>query len=276
MGAYCRQLSGFHMKSGNTPAPAPPRTAQGRWAAHLFTIAVLLLWWITTQTVPAYQLPGPFAVLARMAAIVTQPALALQLVISLKHVLAAIAASFVLGCALATLATCVASTRLLVDGLIVPFLAAFAGIGWLFLAMLWFGLTSVTVIFAVTLILVPFVAINLRTGFQELDVDLHELGRSLSHHPLRRARLLIAPQLLPYGFAALRTSFGVAWKVVLVSELFGSSNGAGYLVNVARQEFDTETIFAVIAFIILFVGAAERGLFKPLQRRLDRRFSREN
>jgi len=209
-----------------------------------------------------------------MVKMATDPALALQLSISLSHVLVSIAVSFMIGCVLAAVAAYVASSRLLVDGLIVPFLSAFAGIGWLFLAMLWFGLTSVTVVFAVTMVLIPFVTINVRTGFQELDRDLRELGYSLTRDRWRYEILLVMPQLLPWFFAALRTSFGVAWKVVLVSELFGSSSGAGYLVNVARQEFDTETIFAIIACIIIFVWTSESFIFKPVQNLLDRRFNR--
>jgi NitT/TauT family transport system permease protein len=78
--------------------------------------------------------------------------------------------------------------------------------------------------------------------------------------------------LVPYMFATLRMSFGVAWKVTLTAELFGGNAGVGYLLNVARQEFETETIFAIILFILLFVACAEVLLFRPLQRRLDRRY----
>ena len=95
------------------------------------------------------------------------------------HVGLAIAIAFVVGCALAALAHYVWPLRLLIDGRLTPFLNAFSGIGWLFIAMIWFGLNSVTVIFAVTLILLPFTIINVRTGLQELDNDLVELGRSL-------------------------------------------------------------------------------------------------
>ena len=82
----------------------------------------------------------------------------------------------------------------------------------------------------------------------------------------------MVPMLVPYGFAALRTSFGVAWKVTLTAELFGGNAGVGYLLNVARQEFETETIFAIILFILIFVAGVETLFFRPLQRRLDRRY----
>ena len=235
---------------------------------------MLLLWWGYAQIVPDYQLPGPWPVARRIATFLTDPVDMTQLGISLMHVSVAIALAFVIGCVLAGLAHYVAPLRLLIDGRLTPFLNAFSGIGWLFMAMLWFGLNDATVIFAVTLILVPFTVINVRTGLQELDRDLLELGQSLTRSSFRRTVKIIAPLLLPYLFAALRTSFGVSWKVVLTAELFGGNAGVGYLLNLARQEFDTETIFAIIFFILMFVAAAEIVIFRPIQRRLDRRFAR--
>jgi ABC-type nitrate/sulfonate/bicarbonate transport system permease component len=122
------------------------------------------------------------------------------------------------------------------------------------------------------MILIPFSAINLRAGLNELDNELIELGTSLTRTRLKLLSKVIVPMMVPYVFAALRISFGVAWKVTLTAELFGGNAGIGYLLNVARQEFDTETIFAVILFILLFVACMEVFVFRPLQRRLDRRY----
>lgn len=258
----------------------PPRRVTPAWRspglllAHVATVAALAVWWVYSQFVPAYLVPGPEAVAARMADFLIQGRLALQLGISVAHVLSAIAIAFVVGVTLAFVATYISATRLFIDGVLTPFLNAFSGVGWLFLALLWFGLNSQTVVFAVAMILIPFTVINVRTGLQELDRDLQELGKSLSRHRLRHEHKIVFPQLVPYFFASLRTSFGVSWKVVLVSELFGGNAGAGYLLNIARQELDTETIFAVIVFIILFVAAAEHFFFRPIQRSLDRRYSR--
>ncbi len=229
-------------------APATRSRPGAGAAAHVFTLAALLAWWAYSKVVPDYQLPGPWPVLKRIGSFLTNPIELAQLGLSLAHVAAAMRLTL--------------------------FLNAFSGIGWLFLAILWFGLNDVTVIFAVTLILLPFTVINVGAGLQELDRDLIELGRSLSRSPLRRIAKIVVPLLLPYLFAALRTSFGVSWKVVLTAELFGGNGGVGYLLNVARQEFDTETIFAIIFLILIFVAAAEVVFFRPIQRRLDRRFAR--
>ena len=234
----------------------------------------LLAWWGYSLIVPVYQLPGPWLVVQRIVSFITDSEELAQLALSLMHVTIAIVIAFVVGCVLAALAHWVWPLRMLIDGRLTPFLNAFSGIGWLFLAILWFGLDSFTVIFSVTMILIPFTIINVRAGLQELDADLLELGRSLSRSPLRGTVKVVIPMLVPYLFAALRNSFGVSWKVVLTAELFGGNAGVGYLLNIARQQFDTETIFAIIAFILIFVACAEIVLFRPIQRHLDRRFAR--
>ena len=251
---------------------APPQPAVRSWVLHAVTVAALGAWWVYSLFVPAYQVPGPVAVARRMAAFVTDPLLSLQLGISLFHATSAIALAFVIGAALAFCAHFIPAARLLVDSRITPFLNAFSAIGWLFLGILWFGLDDTTVIFAITMILIPFSAINLRAGLNELDNELIELGTSLTRTRLKLLSKVIVPMMVPYVFAALRISFGVAWKVTLTAELFGGNAGIGYLLNVARQEFDTETIFAVILFILLFVACMEVFVFRPLQRRLDRRY----
>lgn len=246
----------------------------GTRIAHLFTLLVLLAWWAYSQVVPAYQMPGPGAVFLRMADFVTSPFLLSQLAVSIYHISLAIALAFIIGSILALTARFVPVTRMLIDTILTPFLNAFAGIGWLFLALLWFGLNHTTVIFAVTMILIPLTTINVRAGLQELDEDLMEMGLSFTRSGPRRLTRIVLPILVPYFFAALRISFGVSWKVVLTAELFGGNAGLGYLLNVARQEFDIETIFAIIAFILVFVVICEQLLFRPVQRRLDRRFAR--
>lgn len=264
-------------EAGARAAPRDAARGDGRLTlvvSTLFWLAAIGVWHLYSLTVPVYQLPGPWAVFERMADFFTEADLALQLGISLSHVGGAMAVSFAAGGVLALLPSVWAPATRLVDNRLTPFLNAFSGIGWLFLAILWFGINSTTVIFAVTMILTPFAIINLRTGLAEMDRELLEMGQSLTRSPLRRFVRLGAPMLAPYAFATLRTSFGVAWKVVLTAELFGGSGGVGYLLNTARQEFDTETIFAVILFILLFVALAETLAFRPMQRRIDRRYGR--
>ncbi len=246
-----------------------------KWVANLATLIFVGAWWVYSLFVPAYQVPGPELVASLMLDIVVDFDLRLQLFYSLYHVLTAIALSFVIGFVLALVSKYCWQMSGFIDNRATPFLNSFSGIGWLFMAMMWFGVTSGTVIFAVTMILIPFAIINIRTGLEELDDEIGELGRSLTRNPILIFFKITLPMLVPYLFATLRTAFGVGWKVVLTAELFGGNSGVGYMLNSARQEFHTEMIFAIICFIILFVYLSEVLFFSPLQRQLKRRFARE-
>ena len=65
-------------------------------------------------------------------------------------------------------------------------------------------------------------------------------------------------------------SYGVAWKVALISELFGAEVGLGHLLNIASQSLDTPLVFAVIVTLIILVIGVERLVFDPIEKRAQR------
>ena len=243
--------------------------------SSIFWVFLLITWYIYSGFMPSYQLPSPMMVFAAMLNVVVDVDLIKQIGLSLFHITTAIFISFLVGSFLALLPFYNAHFEQFIDYRLTPFLNSFSGVGWLFIAILWFGINSFTVIFAVTMVLIPFAIINLRTGILEMDSEILELGKSLTRKSKKLFFTLGAPMLFPYGFATLRTSFGVSWKVVLTAELFGGAGGMGYILNKSRQEFETEMIFAVIAFIIAFVIIAEVIFFSPIQKHLDKRYIRD-
>jgi NitT/TauT family transport system permease protein/sulfonate transport system permease protein len=129
-----------------------------------------------------------------------------------------------------------------------------------------------TVVFTISVVLLPFALINLREGLNALDRELGEMASSFTRRQRRIFLAVVLPALVPFAFATLRIMFGVAWKVTLTAELFGGNQGLGYLINLARQDFDTATIFVVILIVIVAVYAADRLLLAPAERALARRF----
>jgi NitT/TauT family transport system permease protein len=243
---------------------------QRRTVAHLSTAAFVGVWALAAAAQPAYVLPGPWDVAKGLVAFLGNPHMLAHMLRSFAHVLAAIGLSFVFGGLLALLAHYVPVCHLMVHGRIAPFLNSFSGIGWALLAVLWFGLTPFTVIFAITMVLIPFAVINLRAGLEAIDPELLEMAASFGRSRWRAFRLVVVPALRPFVFATLRIAFGVAWKVALTAELFGGNAGFGYLFNLARQDYDTPLIFVVIVLIVAFVYVIDRHVFAPIQARLQR------
>lgn len=261
--------------AGVSLAPSSPRRVwlSRRLAAHLFTLLFLVVWEASSFVAPSYLLPGPGEVALRLAAFVNSKRDLGHLGASLYHVVASIAVSFVIGSLLALLAFYWPVFRFAVERRLGPFLNAFSGIGWTLLSVMWFGISPGTVIFAISAVLVPFALVNVTAGLSAVDRELSEMARSFTRGQLRVFALVVVPSLYPFIFATLRIMFGVAWKVTLTAELFGGNSGLGYLINMARQEFDTATIVAAITLIIAFVHGVDRLVFDPLQSLLSRHYA---
>lgn len=253
---------------------APARAARRRklWWANGFIAVLLGAWVAISPFVPAYILPSPATVAEKFLLFVTTKTYAIHLGTTLFHVIGALVISLTVGAALALATHYVRPVRLLIRGRVYPFLNSFSGIGWAVLSVVWFGQSDGAVFFAMACVLVPFIYINLHEGLEALDAELAEMGQSFTRSGFRRFRLILVPMLVPFGFAALRISFGVAWKSTLLAELFGSNRGLGYVVNQSRMNYETEMILAVILWIIVIVFAGDRFFFKPAQERIQRHY----
>lgn len=247
-----------------------PAGRHARLAGHVFTLAVLAAWAAWGFSVQSYEMPGPYDVAKRLVAFFSDWYQLRHMFISFAHVIGAVAISFVVGSLCALLAFYLPRTRLMMHGRLTPFLNSYPGIGWIMLAIIWFGVNDITVVFVISMVLVPFAIINMREGLDALDPELLEMGRSFTRSRWRTFTKIVVPALYPFIFATLRVSFGVAWKVTLTAELFGGNTGFGYLLNLARNDFDMPLIFGIILIIIAFVYSTDRWVFAPIQRRLDR------
>lgn len=252
-----------------TTQSARRRDFQKTAATHGFTLLCLLGWSLLSWVSPSYQMPSPLAVLRGIGAFLSNLNLVEQLGFSLYHVGMAIFLSFLIGSILALIPYYFPVFRFAIHQRFGAFLGSFSGVGWALLAGMWFGINSISVIFAISAVLIPFALINLSSGLNNLDFELMEMGQSFSRNKIRKLRKIVLPLLYPYVFATIRLMFGVAWKVTLAAELFGGNSGLGYVINLARQDYDTTTIFVILFLIIFFVYCTERFFFKPIQTRFD-------
>jgi NitT/TauT family transport system permease protein len=244
-------------------------------AAALYLALVVGGWYAASARLPPYMMPPPDAVLRAATRFFTSAREIGHLKATLFNVGISIAIAFVLGSALALLCHYARFAGPTIHGRFSPFLNAFPGIGWTLLAAIWFGVSTVSVVFSITVVLLPFALINLREGLNALDGEIDEMARSFGRNGIRQFLFIVVPALFPFAIATLRIMFGVAWKVTLTAELFGGGEGLGYLINLARQEYDTEIIFAVVFTIVVAVYLADRFLFAPLEFATSRHFGRQ-
>lgn len=257
------------------PIPPLPRRSAflGRLVAHAFTIFLLATWEIASLFTPPYLLPGPLLVAQRLEQFVSSGRDLSHLTASLLHVAAAIIVSFLIGSLLALIPYYLPLSHAAIERRIGPFLNSFSAIGWTLLSITWFGITSLTVVFAISVVLVPFALVNMSAGLANIDAETLEMAQSFTRRRVRVFLWIAVPALYPFIFATLRIMFGVAWKVTLTAELFGGNSGLGYMINIARQDFDTTTIFTVIILIIGFVHSMDLYIMAPLQAKMSRHYA---
>ena len=237
----------------------------GHVLANLVPLLVLALWWFASQNVAPFILPDPFRVFQATGELLWGQ-YAGDTWTSGARILISVVLAVLLGGLLVFVAALVPITERLVGNRILPFFNSVPALGWAILGVIWFGIGNFAVVFVVTAIIIPFCMVNLWEGMRALDPELREMGRSFTRRRLRILAWIEAPLLLPYLFAAARLSFSVGWKVALIAEFFGASAGLGLVMNNARQNFDSETVFATIMVVLIVVTVAERLIFDPLAR----------
>ena len=182
------------------------------------------------------------------------------------RVTAAVALAMMLAIALALAARRSRLVMAVIEQRLLVILNSFPSVGWAILGVIWFQVSNATVIFIEVAIVLPFCLINALEGFRQIDTELEEMGRSLSHSRVRLFTRVTLPLVMPFLVAGLRIAFGICWKIALVAELFGSQSGLGYLLLRAQSNSDAAMVFACCFVIVLVVFAVDRLAFVPLAR----------
>jgi NitT/TauT family transport system permease protein len=214
-------------------------------------------------------MPAPAAVFSRLLEETASGDLPYHLAVTLVRVVL----SFVLAMSIGTALGILLGRSRLADSLGQPWLVFFLNLPALVtivLAYIWIGLTEAAAITAVALNKIPNVMVTVREGSRALDTGLLDMAAVFEIPHGRRLRHVILPQLYPYLLAAARSGLALIWKIVLVVELLGRSNGVGFQLGVNFQLFDVTAILAYGIAFIAVVQVIEWGLIQPLERRVAR------
>lgn len=214
-------------------------------------------------------LPTPVDVGQRLWELLVHDDMLYHLGVTLARVAVAFAIAMAIGTAFGILLGRSHRMDVLLDGLLVLGLNIPALVT-IILCFIWFGLTEVAAITAVAVNKIPTVVVTVREGARAIDRRLLHVADAFDLPPLRKLTRVYLPQLYPYLMAAARSGLALIWKIVLVVELLGRSNGVGFQLGTYFQFFD---ITGVLAYTLAFAGVVlliEAFLIRPLEARLTR------
>ena len=255
------------------PARGKPRAARQALKDNGLRIAsvlaLLFIWWLLSLIFPPTLVPKPWDTFVEVGAIVDSGDLFVEMGNTLRRVLVGFALAMIVSIPLGVFMGTLRSMESFFEppvvlGLTMP------GLIWAVLAIMFFGLTELSAYAAVAVTILPMLTISIWQGTKSIDKDLIDMSQVFHAGPWSKIVDVILPQLVSHILAAIRYGLGLAWKVVVVVEMFGFSNGVGYRVV---RGFNTFSMKAVLAWTITFLVVMiviEFGMIGWLERSVTR------
>jgi NitT/TauT family transport system permease protein len=216
-----------------------------RW---VYIIIVPIIWELAAWNHPAYVFPGFFDVISKL------PQLYFSQYDVIEHNLMTIVRImlvFLITVPISTVTGVLMGSNEVFEAYFTPYVLipmAFPSIVWAFIGVTWFGLTQLLVPVLVGFVIIfPYVTINMWEGTKNIDKSRVEMATSFGASRFQMWREIIIPQLMPYLYSMMRFTLAIAWKVMLVAELFGAQSGIGFII---REWFRAERVDLIIVWVL--------------------------
>jgi NitT/TauT family transport system permease protein len=231
--------------------PVRKATTEGQrdvFATTLVVIAMLAAMQIASAYVPDYIMPAPMSVLSATKDLLLSDKM--HILVTLARLTGAVvfsmAAGIVIGGAMGTI------------GLIRPILRAIIvidtgipALSWMLVAVFWFRDPETRIFFILTVILLPFYALNVYEGIRALPRDLVEMVESFRPSRWQVLYYLVIPHIVPYIFLTTKSVIGYAIRMAVFAELIASAIGIGSRMNLAQSTFRIDQVFAWTFLLVI-------------------------
>jgi len=232
-------------------------------------VSLLAIWYLVALWVDSRIFPSPLTVLKVLLESIAQGELQFHIGQTLMRVVTSFVLAMTVGIGIGIVLGISKSLDRFFDSWLTLFLNIPALVT-IILCYVWLGLFETSAILAVAINKIPNVIITIREGARALERDYLEMAHSFRLSRTVVLRQIILPQLSPYLMATTRSGLALIWKIVLVVELLGRSNGVGFQLHLFFQLFDIASIFAYTLAFVLVIQVLEYGLLQPLERRISR------
>src|SRR5262245_8819044 len=134
---------------------------------------------------------------------------------------------------------------------IIQFLRPISPLAWLPLGLVIFQKSEPAAIFTIALCAMWPTVINTAVGVRSISPDHLNVGRVLKLSRWKMLTKIIVPASLPYIFTGYRLSLGLAWLVIVASEMLTGTPGVG---GFLWQEYNS-LVYSHIILSVITIGA---------------------
>jgi NitT/TauT family transport system permease protein len=179
---------------------------------------------------------------------------------------------YAIGLALALVFTALAMMSRIGNDLLETLASAFnplPAIALLPLALIWFGLGDLSIIFVLVHSVLWAVALNTHSGFRSVSNTLRMVGRNYGLKGVRFIAKILIPAAFPSILTGLKIGWAFAWRTLIAAELvFGVSSGKGGLgwyIYENKNMLDIPAVFAGLFTVILIGLIVENLIFRNIE-----------
>jgi NitT/TauT family transport system permease protein len=246
------------------PSPALGTAWHDIGATVAVVAALLLTMEVFSRFVPDYIMPSPLTVASAGWGLALSDSS--HVLITLGRLLLAMLFSMVAGVLLGLGMGLFSSVRPFIRSLVIID-TGIPALSWMLLAVFWFKHPEVRIFFILTLILLPFYALNVYDGIRAMPKDLLDMMESFRPSRWQILRYLVFPHIVPYILLTTKSVVGYATRMVIFAELVASAVGVGSRMGLAQSTFRIDEVLAWTFFLVLLnitlqalVGGVEKLL----------------
>lgn len=248
------------------PKAAPKRDRRDLVAVIVVVIAIGIVMQVASGFVPDYIMPSPVAIGRSILELMTNDPM--HVAITLARLAVAIVFSMAVGVSIGLLMA--TSKR------VGPYLRALViidtgipALSWMLVAVFWFKDPESRIFFILTVILLPFYALNVYEGVRSMSSDWLDMLESFRPTRWQTMRYLIVPHTVPYVLLTTKSVIGYAIRMVIFAELVASAVGIGSRMSFAQSTFRIDQVLAWTFLLVILnlvfqwlAGLAEKHLLK--------------
>jgi len=134
---------------------------------------------------------------------------------------------------------------------LIQFLRPISPLAWLPLGLVIFRQSEPAAVFTIALCAMWPTVINTAVGVRSISQDHLNVGRVLKLSRFKMLTKIIVPASLPYVFTGYRLSLGLAWLVIVASEMLTGTPGVG---GFLWQEYNS-LVYSHIILSVVTIGA---------------------
>jgi len=239
-----------------------------RKAAYILGLPAILIayWWVATLTSTNFFVPKPGILVQKFIEVWVSERFMIDLVPSLGRLVTGLVIAIILGVVIGVLVGSFRTLRALLEP-VLEFFRAIPPPVLIPVLMLLLGINdSMKVAVIVSGCIWP-VLLNTIEGVRAVDSVLSDSARTYGIHGIARMRYLVLPGASPQIMTGVRQCLSIGVVLMVISEMFASSEGLGYTIVKFQRSFAIPEMWSGIVVLGL-IGVLLSFLFHQAERRV--------